>query len=128
MTDPINTKSKTGDLGPSRQPVSTIGIIPQDSCPRGEGEARGAEEEYIKLHVLAPVDIEAPTLTLENLESLGRKDPIGATLASVVARSDCLSLPPSVTRPDPAQGRLARTKVREWPGEELAGTIKTWGE
>ena len=94
--DPINSKSKTEDVGPSRRPLSTIGIIPQDFGPRGEHEARGAEEEYINPYCPAPPDTEALTLALGNLERLGSKDPLAAALASVVARSDCPSLPPSV--------------------------------
>ena len=46
----------------------------------------------------------------------------------MVARSECLSLPPSVIRPDPTQEILARKKVMQWRGKEVAGTIKTWRE
>ena len=65
---------------------------------------------------------------LENLKRLGSRDPLAAALSSVVARSEGPSLPPSITRPDPAQERLARRKVRKCRGKEVAGNIKTWGE
>ena len=110
--------------------LSTTGTIPRDPGPRGEHGARGAEEEYI--HLEPRPDAEAPTLTAENLERLKDKDPLAAALASVVARSDNSSLPPSVTGPHPTHARLAMKKVKEWrgkaKGKEMAGTITTRGE
>ena len=107
--------------------ISTTGIIPRDPGPRGEHGARGAEEEYIDPEPRP--NAEAPTLTLENLERLEGRDSLAAVLASVVARSDKSSLPPSVTGPDPAHARLVMTKVKEWrgkgKGKEMAGTITT---
>ena len=122
-TEPITTRSKTGYLGPTG-PSSTSGI-PRDSGPRTEHEARGARE-YINPDI--PTDTEAPTLTLENLERLGSRDPLAAALPSVVAKSECPSLSPSVARPDLANERLARMKEKEWRGKDVVGTIKTWDE
>ena len=57
---------------------------------RGEHQARGAEEKYMRE---AP---EAPVLTQERLRSLEGRDPMAAALLSVVS-----SLPPSEDAPDP---------------------------
>ena len=80
---------------------------------RGEHQARGAEEKYMRE---AP---EAPVLTEERLRSLEGRDPMAAALLSVVS-----SLPPSEDAPDPdslaakeaqaAMEKVATAKVKAW--------------
>ena len=74
---------------------------------RGEHQARGAEEKYMRE---AP---EAPVLTQERLRSLEGRDPMAAALLSVVS-----SLPPSEDAPDPeaqaAMEKVATAKVKAW--------------
>ena len=80
---------------------------------RGEHQARGAEEKYMRE---AP---EAPVLTQERLRSLKGRDPMAATLLSVVS-----SLPPSDDAPDPdslaakeaqaAMEKVNTAKVKAW--------------
>ena len=92
--------------------LSTTGIIPRGPGPREEHGARGEEEneEYVDPELRQ--EVEAPVLTLENLERLEGMDPLAAALASVVARSDKSSLPSSETGPDPTHARLAMAKVK----------------
>ena len=119
-TKPITTRPRAGDvrIGPS----STSGI-PRDCGPLGEHtEPRGAKR-YISPDI--PTALEGSALTVENLERLGSRDPLVAALASVVARSTP-SLTPSATRPDSANKKLARTKVKEWRGKDVVDMIKTW--
>ena len=80
---------------------------------RGEHQARGAEEEYMRE---AP---EAPVLTQERLRSLEGRDPMAAALLSGVS-----SLPPSEDAPDPdslaakaaqaAMEKVTTAKVKGW--------------
>ena len=74
---------------------------------RGEHQARGAEEKYMRE---AP---EAPVLTQERLRSLEGTHPMAAALLSVVS-----SLPLSEDAPDPdsqdAMKKVATAKVKAW--------------
>ena len=80
---------------------------------RGEQQARGAEENYMRE---AP---EAPVLTQERLRSLEGRDPMAAALLSVVS-----SLPPSEDAPDldslaakeaqAAMEKVTTAKVKAW--------------
>ena len=72
---------------------------------RGEHQARGAEEKYMREAPEAPVH--------ERLRSLEGRDPMAAALLSVVS-----SLPPSEDAPDPeaqaAMEKVANAKVKAW--------------
>ena len=74
---------------------------------RGEHQAKGAEEKYMR------ESPEAPVLTEERLRSLEGRDPMAAAVLSVVS-----SLPPSEDAPDPeaqaAMEKVATTKVKAW--------------
>ena len=51
---------------------------------------------------------------------------MAAALASVVARSNKSSIPPSETRPDPTHAKLAKANVKAWrkgKGEETGAAI-----
>ena len=80
---------------------------------RGEHQARGAEEKYMRE---AP---EAPVLTQERLRSLEGRDPMAAALLSVVS-----SLPPSEDAPDP--NSLAAKETQAAMEKVTTAKVKAW--
>ena len=92
------------------RPSSTSGV-PVDTGPLGEfAVTRGAEEiKGIYIEGAGPsASPEAPGLTRANLRHLEGKDPVAATLASVVS-----SMPSSETSPTPGI-EVANAKVKAW--------------
>ena len=80
---------------------------------RGEHQARGAEDKYMRE---AP---EAPVLTQERLRSLEGRDPMAAALLSVES-----SLPPSEDAPDPDS--LAAKKAQAVMEKLTTAKVKAW--
>ena len=80
---------------------------------RGEQQARGVEEKYMRE---AP---EAPVLTQERLRSLEGRDPMAAALLSVVS-----SLPVSEDAPDPDS--LGAKEAQAAMGKVTTATVKAW--
>ena len=110
-THPITTRPKADGSGPPR--ALSNGGIPRSIGSQGKhDEAIGAEKnkerilnlgECIPSSVsMSPTDLGVlgPTLTLKAFEDLGRRDPLPASLASLVACFDCLCSSSVVWRAD----------------------------